>query len=749
MQSSSSSSNSRKSLNLEKIYPLLAPEGRIGLFFKGYQFRTQQQEMLRNVVEAYNHQQIALIEAGTGTGKSMAYLLPALLWAVVNKERTLLSTHTINLQEQLIKKDIPLLVNALGIECKAVLVKGMGHYVCLRKLRDVQDELGALSEQEQQDIQAIEGWSRVTKEGSRQDLTFNPLNSSWEKVNAEMDTCNNNECPFFNSCHFFKARKEAHDAQLLVANHHLLFADIACRAEGDKYEGTAILPPYQHVIIDEAHHVEDVATAFFAQQVSRVEIMRTLARLASERHGQASGRVPLLRKKIAQTIGKEMTKSSSALLNRLTIDLPGMRRDVIQQLAEAFQTISRFLETVLQAAREDEGSSMLPMKMRLKKEQYSHPGWKDEVGKITGTFIQSARSYLLALFSLVKEVQALPQKNMQEQLAGILLDIQAYAQRLEKNLLVLEGFMASAPVSERVRWVETEQLNTLQNLCFVDAELEIGMHLYHAFFERFKTVVLCSATLTTNQKFDFLRQRLGLAGAHLQNRKVTENIYDSPFNYAEQALLAVPTDMPGPQEATFFNASLECIWQAIEASRGNAFVLFTSYGMLQRCAEALRERFQRGGYTLFKQGEQQRQILLDRFKVTDRSVLFGTDSFWEGVDVAGDALRLVIIVKLPFKVPSEPLTQARADAIIERGGDPFMEYSIPHAIVKFKQGFGRLMRNQKDRGCIVCLDSRLIRKNYGKLFLNSLPDCQRLFAPSQEVWQGMRSFYKKTYALTL
>jgi ATP-dependent DNA helicase DinG len=296
-----------------------------------------------------------------------------------------------------------------------------------------------------------------------------------------------------------------------------------------------------------------------------------------------------------------------------------------------------------------------------------------------------------------------------------------------------------------VRWIESQPLKTLLNVQLIDADLDVSKALADFLFSKFPTIVLCSATLTTNQRFDFFRQRLGLHPKLLPHRSVTEHIYDSPFDYRKQAILAVPTDLPPPNHPDFNEIAYENVWKAIEVSRGHAFVLFTSYTMLQNCYEVLAKRLDEHHYPVFKQGDDNRQGLLNKFKKTKRAVLFGTDSFWEGVDVVGDALRCVIIVKLPFKVPSEPIIQARTEAIMERGGDPFFDFAVPHAIVKFKQGFGRLIRHKWDRGCIICLDTRLVMKGYGKLFLNSLPPCEKVFMNGDRLWPKIEDFYRQTY----
>ncbi len=336
-------------------------------------------------------------------------------------------------------------------------------------------------------------------------------------------------------------------------------------------------------------------------------------------------------------------------------------------------------------------------------------------------------------------------ERLQEQTKSIRLDIQAFAMRLEEAISFLAQFLSSWQDVSKVRWIETQVMRTLVNVHLVIADLDVSQALVDFLFSKFATIVLCSATLATNRRFAFIRQRLGLVEERLPQREVTEHAYDSPFDYQKQALLIVPTDMPPPNHAEFPALAYENVWQAIQASQGQAFVLFTSYQMLQQCYEVLAKRLEEGRYPVFKQGEEQRRKLLDKFKETGRAVLFGTDSFWEGVDVMGDALRCVIIVKLPFRVPSEPIIQARTELVMAQGGNPFLDYAVPHATMKFKQGFGRLIRHKWDRGCVVCLDTRLATKGYGRLFLNSLPPCEKVFANGACVWPKMREFYRRTY----
>jgi ATP-dependent DNA helicase DinG len=300
----------------------------------------------------------------------------------------------------------------------------------------------------------------------------------------------------------------------------------------------------------------------------------------------------------------------------------------------------------------------------------------------------------------------------------------------------MKQFFAVEREALRVRWIEIDHAN----VTLVDATLDVSTLLQEYLFNKMRSLALCSATLTTNRGFTFVKERLGLS----TKQTLSEQIYDSPFDYAERSLLVVPTDMPAPTEPHFNQAVCAAVEKAIEASRGNAFVLFTSYEMLQQCYEQIAESPLSKKYPLLKQGQVSRTLLLEQFKHTEGSVLFATSSFWEGVDVPGEALRCVVICKLPFQVPTEPLIQACSERMEREGKNPFYDFAIPQAVIKFKQGFGRLIRTKHDRGCIVCLDNRLIKKGYGKVFLNSLPACRTSFVPQQQAWQEMRAFYART-----
>ena len=741
----------RPQMDPERILGLLKPQGYLSNNLKGFETREQQSKMMANIIHAYNHSEIALIEAGTGTGKTLAYLLPALAWAVKNNQRSLISTNTITLQEQLLEKDIPALCKALNIQVKAVLVKGMNNYLCLRKLGDAQQEAKLLPPGEAEEVDKITAWKQNTREGSRSDLKFMPSPGVWERVNAESDTCNGTQCPHYAECFFIKARREASDAQILVANHNLLFADLNLRAETDNYDKTAVLPPYDHIILDEAHNVEDIATEHFGSHVSRLDFLRILSKLASDGRGKASGKLPFLKERISSHYYKgDPPREVSSILLRLNTDLPAERQELFRHINSTFEAFTSFMQQLKSSAVTSDKQSDAASeekKLRLLPKHAASPFWQDEVVTCTQKLLFQANRYMQAIRSIIKDIGTIPNEKMQPELEGTLHDVLAFVNRLEMCCMTLEAFVGSEDYTARVRWIESQKLTFGTNIRLMDAALDIAPPLVNSLFSKFSTIVLCSATLTTNQKFDFVRKRFGLMPEILKQKVVTEHIYDSPFNYPQQAMLVVPTDIPNPTDPLFTKAAAEKIWLTLLASRGNAFILFTSYSMLRTCYEILAERLAERRFNVLKQGDHNRLVLLNKFKEKDNSVLFGTDSFWEGVDIAGDALRCVIIVKLPFKVPSEPIIEARTESIAAQGGDPFIEYSVPHAIVKFKQGFGRLIRNKSDRGCIVCLDNRLITKNYGKLFLNSLPACQQLFTDTADLHSHLSDFYRKTYHL--
>lgn len=716
-----------------KILHLLSDDGPVSKKLKSFEAREEQKQLLAHLIDAFNDKAIALIEAGTGTGKSMGYLIPALLSAAIWQEKVVISTQTISLQEQLLNKDLPFLIDVLGVEVKASLVKGMGNYTCLRKWDEIGLERMLLPPEDREKLAHMEHLVFEKGTGSRSDFPFHPPAALWELVGADFDTCNGQECPHYQNCHYFQARKSCQDAQILIVNHHLLLADLI-----SKESGQSVLPPYSRLIIDEAHNLEEIATDYFSKRISRLDLFKLLSKISSEKHGQTTGKLSLIKDKLQKSAKGEFSHSQSRFLNQLTIDLPALRRDILKEITDTFHLLEQFQQT----SGGDEG------KLRLKPHHYDYPSWKEGIAPALLKTASILKRYAQELSHIEGRAKDLDDERFVEGCKGILQDLKTLALRLEESASTLESFSNPPSSSDSIRWLEMFQTKAGINLSCIHAELDISKILLKHLFSPFDTVALLSATLTTKKSFQFLRGRLGLLEENLKGRKVIEAAFESPFDFQKQALLIVPKDIPQPSSPDFLDAAEKIIWDAIQASKGNAFILFTSYGMLKTCFSMMESKLREHRYFPLKQGDESRGALLKRFIEQDRSILFGTDSFWEGVDVAGEALRLVIIAKLPFKVPTEPLIQARSEAITLKGGDPFTELLLPQAAIKFKQGFGRLIRNKKDRGCIVCLDNRIIAKSYGSYFLKTLPACPLEVVPSNQLKAKMIDFYKRTYSIT-
>lgn len=727
-------------LDREKILHLLSSEGPVSSKLKHFEVRTQQKEMLGHLIEAFNKNAIALIEAGTGTGKSIAYLIPALLAATIWNEKVVVSTHTISLQEQLLEKDLPLLMNALGIEIKAVLVKGMSNYVCLRKWDDIEFEKRLLDPEDQETLSHMENLSCHQGVGSRSDFPFAPPFALWDMVSADYETCTGPECPHYQQCYYVQARKNTVDAQLLIVNHHLLLADLVARADADKFSKNALLPSYNRLIIDEAHHLEEIATDYFANKTSRLELLKILSKISYEKLGTDQGKLPIIKEKLLKHNTGDFSRPVSELFNRLTLEIPSLRREVVKEIAETFHMLDQFQKTENRPGSNDEN------KMRLRGHHYDSKNWTDGISKKLIGLMNVLKRFSRELHRIEESVKEFDDERFSESVKGPIHDLKNLANRLEGEACCLENFATAPATAETIRWLETNLTKAGQNVSCIDAALNISSLLLKYLFNPLDTVALLSATLTTQGSFAYIKDQMGLN--LLKNRPLIEASYESPFDFEKQALLIIPKDIPAPTAPDFMDHAEKIIWDAIEASHGNAFILFTSYGMLKQCFDRLSAKLTAARYHPLKQGSETRGMLLNRFISKDRSVLFGTDSFWEGVDVAGEALRLVIIVKLPFKVPTDPLIQARSESLEAKGVSPFKELLLPQAAIKLKQGFGRLIRNKKDRGCILCLDNRLITKSYGQYLLKSLPKCPTLTIESKNLKQEMSDFYKKTYYLT-
>ncbi len=717
-------------LNFDELQRVFGNEGMLAKHLKGYEQREEQVRMAFSVATAFNDNKVALIEAGTGTGKSLAYLIPSLLWAIRNDQRVVISTNTINLQEQLIKKDIPLLQRHASTEFHACLVKGRGNYLCLRKLDGVLEEPSLFPDSASEELQAIASWSETTRSGCLSDLAFHPSREIWDDLRCEADQCGRSRCPEFNRCFFYKARRDAAAARLLVVNHALLLADIALRRESG-YDSVAILPPFNRLIIDEAHHLEEAATGALSVRISRAGLMRQLARLAPS--GNRAGILSVLNSKIAKELPEEFDGLYQELSSLIEAALLPQTHQVAGAVERELDWLSQVMVQELLAGDDQRGGEL---KRRITPEVRTTPFWQELETRLKG-LAEQLQELADGLGALDRAAAKLPD-TVRQPVEGLLTDAAGIGTRLVAITEELAWFCNDDPDS--CRWLEVRQTSRGSAATICVAPLDVSSTIKTTLLDPIPTVVLTSATLTVGGSFGYLRRRTGLD--LLEPERLQELSLASPFDYAEQALVGIPRDLPDPTSSAFRQPLIDAILRSVTISRGGAFVLFTSFELLRQAHSALRSALEQQGLTVLRQGEGGgRHQLLARFRKEQHAVLFGTDSFWEGVDVKGDALRLVVIARLPFQVPTEPIQQARAERITALGGDPFREMSVPQAVLKLRQGFGRLIRSRTDRGAVLILDSRTVTKNYGSRFRKSLPQEAQLVAPLEEILARMTLFF--------
>ncbi len=721
----------------EKIAGLLGPEGVIAEKLPDYEERPEQLRMAFVVAEAFNKGQLAVIEAGTGTGKSLAYLVPALLWARGNQERVVISTRTINLQEQLIRKDLPFLRRATGIEFYAVLVKGRSNYFCRRRGETAGRELGLFDQAQVEELQQIIAWAENSGDGSKEDLAFIPSYQAWEEVCCEADQCPKVRCQYYRNCFFYKARRQAAKADILVVNHALLLSDLALRQQTSNYSATAVLPPFERVILDEAHHLEDVATSYFSSQLTRFSFSRVLNRLRHPRKIN-QGLLPRLLDQLSQALPDT--------LDELYRDLHGEIETLLVKRQQLFDRALDELQSIaeeLPAALGQPVSEKSELKHRVLPDFMQTEIWQRLCERVERLRL-GCRELIDGIAGLLRATEALPDL-VADKVNPTLVDLRGIAGRLDGIAADLGSFQAVAANS--CVWIEVREgrigrkKGLITSLC--QAPLEVAESLNQALYQRFQSLVMTSATLTVAGAFGYFHSRVGLD--RVEPQRLVELLLDSPFDYQQQALVAIPTDLPEPGKPGVNEAVRDAVEKALLCSQGRSFVLFTSYYLLRQIHGELAPVLEAQRLRCLRQGEENRHRLLKRFAEDETSILFGTDSFWEGVDVPGRALEQVIIARLPFRVPTEPVLEARAQAIEQRGGDPFMEYTVPQAVIRFKQGFGRLIRHRNDRGVVLILDTRVVKKGYGRMCLRSLPPARVVRGHSDDVFGEVGQFFSEDY----
>ncbi len=705
------------------VIATLGERGEVATVLGQYEDRPSQRDMAAYIADGYNDGGVLLLEAGTGVGKSFAYLVPALAWAKANGERTVISTNTINLQEQLVGKDLPLLRRALATSDHTptfALLKGWRNYLCLARLHGAVAAQRSLLEQEKlAELYDISEWAGRTPDGTLSDLPVQPTPEVWDEVSAEPDLCGRMKCQYFDRCFLFRARRRAAEADVVVVNHHLLAADLAVRHASDNWLEAAVLPPYQRLVLDEAHHLEDVAANHLGAQVGSRGARRLLARF--ERNGR--GLAPALAAELA---------ARADLMSRASLDL--LRERLLPAVGDARRATDALFDR-LRSRLEDAPAGQL----RLDDDFGGDPIWAAGL-----TFdLDAALTAYRALRELVETIADRLQQaeeterrtQLLQEMRGVIRRLEALSDGLNRTLRPVPG---GAPT---VRWMERSGRRH-QEVTLAAVPLDLAPVLRELVFDRLRTVVLTSATLAAGGEFEFLDSRVGLAR---EATPVTvREVFASPFDFPSQCLFGIPTDIPEPREDEHGHgeAVARVVLDLAYASDGGMFVLFTSHAALRRAADRVREEIG-ARWPLLVQGEANRDVLLRRFREAGNAILLGTDSFWEGVDVPGRALRTLVLTKLPFKVPSEPVTSARLERLAEQGQDGFMHYLLPHAALKLKQGFGRLIRSRQDAGVVVLLDSRVVTKRYGPLVLGGLPRADRVVGSWAQVRTKCEDFFAR------
>jgi predicted DnaQ family exonuclease/DinG family helicase len=700
--------------------------GELEKSFGKFEHRHSQIQMSSAVAEAFNQSQFLVVEAGTGTGKSLAYLLPAIRWSIQNYGpfgRVVISTNTKNLQEQLFFKDLPILHSILNEKFKAVLLKGKANYLCLDKWFTILSDMKyRLNVYERQKILPLMMWVKKTETGDISEnngfaAERNP--ALWTKFIAEDNYCPGRSCKYYKDCFLWRARNHAKDAHLVLVNHSLLFSDLAT--------DHTVLNEYVNVIIDEAHNIEKVATEYLGLQITIWDFREIFQKLYS-RERYETGILIQLRKRIQLSDMEAVQKE--LIFGHIDSLIPLIKTSWV--VAQGF-----FKELTIQLRALNPENTSNDYNVRLRYRQ------TDGIYEKFETYFVEMKDYLGKLFHGVHDLQEvlreIPADSFTHQ-KQVFQELLAHYTKLD-NLINSLNFLIRAEWEDWVYWYELPTRSDSDDSRLYSVPLKISEILKEKFYVKLKSAVFTSATLTVGKKFDYFKERIGLNTSDPD--KVQTTMLDSPFDYAKQVLFLIPSFFPDPRAADYRNSLKDFLEQLSKEQPRGTLVLFTSYSVLNDIYSQLRLSFESEKIPLLAQGKSGgRHAIINEFKKNSHSILLGTDSFWEGIDVPGQALEVLILTKIPFDVPTDPIIQAKAEMIEREGGNSFMDYTVPEAVIKFRQGFGRLIRSNSDNGVVIILDNRIIKKIYGRVFLESLPVSATISKDPEEMWEILLNWFQ-------
>lgn len=702
----------------EQFQAIFSEDGLLFHQFPNFELRPSQKEMSQAVWDAFTDSSHLMVEAGTGTGKSLAYLIPALIWAKEHQEKLVIATHTINLQEQLFDRDIPLLKEIMPFSFSATVLKGRNNYLCLRKFEYelLQSNYSQIKKEETVDLAQMLTWVALTKTGDAEEINLSLTGRDlWSQVKSDSDSCLNRYCPWFRSCFYHRARQNAQLADLIITNHSLLLTNLK--------SDHRILPAFSRLVIDEAHQFEGVASKHLGFELNQYQLFSLLYRQYKD------AKNGFLIKVISELL-QSQDPDNAVIANQIQNHLIPTISKVEGELYNYFNVLGDFVNNTV--ARQDSGRKTLRITSSLQENEL----WQE-------IFLLSENIYL-ELTEWVNQMEEVLQKlKAADAEESVVADFAGHLKDIKEAKLNFSEWN-NASKKNMVFWVETAVKGRKNSSYLIAAPIDVGPYIREFIFDKLDSVILTSATLSVNNSFAYASQELGFTEEDQELRKVK---LSSPFDYRKQAVLCIPKDFPKllDSEPLYTEQLVKNISDVAISFNGRTLVLFTSHQMLQKVYGKLKETLDPLNIKVLGHGidSNSRSKLTNRFVNDSQTVLLGTNSFWEGVDIPGEALSALVIVKLPFTPPNHPIHEAKTEKLKEEHRNPFMELSVPQAVIRFKQGFGRLIRTQRDHGVVIVFDRRIVESRYGSYFIKSLPDLGILYKPFGEIIDQVENWLKK------